>query len=133
MVIVTPTVYDGDNPATLAAIKELGPDRARGVALVDEAAPPSVLDSLKEGGIAGVRLLLSAAAAMHREATAKRIEAAIDQVRRGNGISTSRRRQTRLRPSRRNSRRRPCRSSSTISPGLPAGWSSRASTPWRRS
>ncbi|HEY1942817.1 MAG TPA: amidohydrolase family protein [Roseiarcus sp.] len=78
VVIVTPTVYDADNSATLAAIKELGPDRARGVALIDEAAPPSVLDSLKEGGIAGVRLLLSGSAAMHREATAKRIEAAID-------------------------------------------------------
>ena len=78
VVIVTPTIYGTDNSATLAAIEELGRDRARGVALIDEAAPPSVFDSLKKGGVAGARLLLSEAATLNREATAKRIEAAIN-------------------------------------------------------
>jgi predicted TIM-barrel fold metal-dependent hydrolase len=78
VVIVTPTVYGADNSATLAAIKQLGRDRARGVALVDETTSPTVLDSLMEAGIAGIRLLLSGAAAEHPEAAAKHMQAAID-------------------------------------------------------
>ncbi|MBV8661904.1 MAG: amidohydrolase family protein [Hyphomicrobiales bacterium] len=78
VVIVTPTIYNEDNSATLAAVKALGPDRARGIAMIDETAPASVLDALRDEGVAGFRLLMSDAATVHRDATAKRIAAAID-------------------------------------------------------
>jgi predicted TIM-barrel fold metal-dependent hydrolase len=72
VVIVTPTVYGTDNSATLAAIRQLGRDRARGVALVDEAASRDLLDSLMEGGVTGIRLFL-AGAVLHPQAAAKRL------------------------------------------------------------
>jgi predicted TIM-barrel fold metal-dependent hydrolase len=78
VVIVTPTVYGTDNSATLAAIKQLGRDRARGVALVDEAASRGVLDSLMEGGVTGIRLFLAGAAALHPQAAAKHLQTALD-------------------------------------------------------
>ena len=58
VIIVTPTIYDNDNSATLAALKQLGRDRARGVAAADETMPPKALDSLSEGGIVGMRVFL---------------------------------------------------------------------------
>ncbi len=78
VVIVTPTIYNEDNSATLAAVAALGLDRARGVAMIDETAPAGSLDALREGGVAGFRLLMSGAAALHRDATTKRIAAAIE-------------------------------------------------------
>jgi predicted TIM-barrel fold metal-dependent hydrolase len=58
VVIVTPTIYD-DNRATLDAIRYLGQDRARGIALINEGVPAARLDSMARSGIAGVRLLFS--------------------------------------------------------------------------
>ena len=73
VVIVTPELYGADNSATLAAIEQLGRARARGIAFVNRAMSPRILDSLKEGGIDGIRLFLAnpqgvfdpARAAMH--------------------------------------------------------------------
>jgi predicted TIM-barrel fold metal-dependent hydrolase len=56
VVIVTPDIYGTDNSATLAAIKELGQDRARGVAWIDETTSPELLDSMRAAGIAGIRV-----------------------------------------------------------------------------
>jgi predicted TIM-barrel fold metal-dependent hydrolase len=58
VVIVTPTAYGADNAATLDAIRFLGRDRACGVALVDGDTRPATLDRLRDGGIAGLRVLL---------------------------------------------------------------------------
>lgn len=60
-VIVTQTVYGNDNSVSLAAIEKLGRDRARGVALVDEATSSETLDSMMMGGITGIRLFLGGA------------------------------------------------------------------------
>jgi D-galactarolactone isomerase len=53
-VIVQPSAYGTDNTCTLEAMKKLG-DTARGVAIVDPAAPDSELDRLTKAGIRGVR------------------------------------------------------------------------------
>ena len=61
VVIVTPSVYGTDNRATLDAIRQLGQTRAHGIAVVDEDATPSDLDSLHAAGIRGIRLNLEQA------------------------------------------------------------------------
>ena len=58
VVIVTPDVYGTDNAATLAAIKALGHDRARGVGWVAQTAPPEDLDRMRAAGIVGIRVSL---------------------------------------------------------------------------
>ena len=76
VVIVTPTIYD-DNSATLAAIEQLGRNRARGVALVDPASPSSILDSLARGGIVGLRLLLANSVTAKPAVLASHLRAAV--------------------------------------------------------
>lgn len=56
VVIVAPTIYDTDNSATVDAVRQIGKDRARGVAIVDEEAPPASLHALAAAGIAGIRM-----------------------------------------------------------------------------
>jgi predicted TIM-barrel fold metal-dependent hydrolase len=80
-VIVTPTIYGSDNSATLAAIAQLGPHRARGVGLVDPGTSAATLDAMKEAGIVGVRLFLGAAGTSNIAAAAKRLQAKIDLAR----------------------------------------------------
>ena len=54
-VIVQPSAYGTDNTCTLEAMGKLGPDAARGVAIVDPAAPDAELERLTKAGIRGVR------------------------------------------------------------------------------
>lgn len=56
-VLVQPSVYGTDNRCLLAALAELGP-RARGVAVVDDTHPPSLLREMHEQGVRGARLNL---------------------------------------------------------------------------
>lgn len=79
VVIVTPEIYD-DNSATLAAIKQLGLERARGVALVAANTPSETLDSMRTGGIAGIRLFLVGAGAFNPAAAAKHLDDAIEMA-----------------------------------------------------
>jgi predicted TIM-barrel fold metal-dependent hydrolase len=58
VVIVTPTIYDTDNSATTDAVCQLGLQRACGIAIVDEDAPPDSFARLAAAGIAGVRVFL---------------------------------------------------------------------------
>jgi predicted TIM-barrel fold metal-dependent hydrolase len=58
VIIVTPDLYGTDNSATLAAIRTLGEDRARGVAWIDGNTPTEVLDSMTTQGIVGLRVSL---------------------------------------------------------------------------
>jgi predicted TIM-barrel fold metal-dependent hydrolase len=74
VVIVTPTIYGNDNSATIDAIRRLGKMRARGIALINESTPSEALDSMKEAGIAGIRLYLGGAGAFNRAAAAKRLQ-----------------------------------------------------------
>jgi D-galactarolactone isomerase len=54
-VIVQPSAYGTDNTCTLEAMAKLGHDAARGVAIVDLAAPDSEFERLTRLGIRGVR------------------------------------------------------------------------------
>lgn len=76
VVIVTPTIYDTDS-ATLAAIRQLGPDRAKGIVVADEDTPPGILNSMKEGGIVGIRVFLGGGA-FKAAAAAKRLQTKFD-------------------------------------------------------
>jgi predicted TIM-barrel fold metal-dependent hydrolase len=58
VVIVQPSVYGSDNAATLHAVHRLGQQRARAVAVIDDAATDSQLDAFHLAGVRGVRLNL---------------------------------------------------------------------------
>jgi predicted TIM-barrel fold metal-dependent hydrolase len=81
VVIVTPTIYGSDNSATLAAIAQLGPHRARGVGLVDETTSSATLDSMKEAGTVGIRLFFPSSETSNTAAAAKRLQAKINLAR----------------------------------------------------
>ncbi|HLG88751.1 MAG TPA: amidohydrolase family protein [Alphaproteobacteria bacterium] len=57
-VIVQPSVYGSDNSATLEGIRQLGMERARGVAVLDDRMGPADLDRLAQAGVRGVRVNL---------------------------------------------------------------------------
>lgn len=57
-VIVTPRNYDTDNSVTLDAIRQLGLNRARGVATLRPDATDAQLETLHAGGIRGIRFTL---------------------------------------------------------------------------
>ena len=78
VVIVTPDVYGTDNSATLAAIRRLGQDRARGVAWVAETTSSEVLDSMRAGGIAGIRVSLDQGGVFKAATAAKRLQIKFD-------------------------------------------------------
>jgi predicted TIM-barrel fold metal-dependent hydrolase len=81
VVIVTPSVYGTDNSATLDGIKQLGPQRARGVAVIDEKTSAADLDEMHKGGIRGIRINLETGGIFDPAAAAKRLDAAVQQVR----------------------------------------------------
>jgi predicted TIM-barrel fold metal-dependent hydrolase len=57
-VVVTPRNYDVDNAVTLDAIRQLGHDRARGIATVRPDVTDAQLEALHAGGIRGIRFTL---------------------------------------------------------------------------
>jgi predicted TIM-barrel fold metal-dependent hydrolase len=78
VVIVTPDIYGTDNSATLAAIKELGQNRARGVAWIAQTTPSEALDSMSAAGIAGIRVFLNASRGFDVPIAAKYLQAQFD-------------------------------------------------------
>jgi predicted TIM-barrel fold metal-dependent hydrolase len=80
VVIVQPSVYGTDNRATLDGIRELGPQRARGVAVIDGSATPAQLEELHQAGIRGVRVNLETAGVVDPAASGQKLKAAVDQV-----------------------------------------------------
>jgi predicted TIM-barrel fold metal-dependent hydrolase len=60
VVVIAPEVYDQDNNATVAAVKQLGLSRARGVAWLPQDRSDANLNALKAAGITGFRVLLDA-------------------------------------------------------------------------
>jgi predicted TIM-barrel fold metal-dependent hydrolase len=77
VVIVTPTIY-GDNRATLDAIRHLGQQRARGIALIDEGTSFATLNDMARSGIAGIRLLFFGGPHFKQEKAARHLRAFID-------------------------------------------------------
>lgn len=59
VVIVQPSVYGTDNAATLDGMRQIGPERARGVAVIDERLPAGALDRMARAGIRGIRVNLA--------------------------------------------------------------------------
>jgi len=58
VVIVHPSTYGTDNRCTLNALKILGPERARGVAVIDRTFTEAQLHSMHQVGVRGVRINL---------------------------------------------------------------------------
>lgn len=56
MVVVQGGCYGTDNSAMLAAVQSFGPDRACGIAVIDEATSLAHLRRLDEGGVRGIRI-----------------------------------------------------------------------------
>jgi predicted TIM-barrel fold metal-dependent hydrolase len=80
VVIVQPSVYGTDNRATLDGIRELGPQRARGVAVIDASTTPAQLEELHQAGIRGVRVNLETAGVVDPVASGKKLQDAVQQV-----------------------------------------------------
>jgi predicted TIM-barrel fold metal-dependent hydrolase len=81
VVIVTPSVYGTDNSATLDGIKQLGQERARGIAVIDEKTSSADLDAMHKGGIRGIRVNLEQGGVFDPAAAAKRFDAAVQKIR----------------------------------------------------
>jgi predicted TIM-barrel fold metal-dependent hydrolase len=80
VVIVTPSFYGSDNRATLAGMRELGSQRARGIAVIDEKTSDAALDDLQKAGIRGVRVNLETAGEFDPAVSARKLQMAVDRV-----------------------------------------------------
>lgn len=80
VVIVTPSVYATDNRATLAGMRELGPQRARGIAVIDDRTTTEALDEMQKAGIRGVRINLEQAGVFDPAAAGKRLQETVSRV-----------------------------------------------------
>ncbi|URV28025.1 amidohydrolase family protein [Burkholderia gladioli] len=58
VVIVTPRIYGADNDVTVDAIRQIGIDNARGIAVLHPDVTDAELDALNKGGIRGIRFTL---------------------------------------------------------------------------
>ncbi|RDV00610.1 hypothetical protein DWV00_02240 [Trinickia dinghuensis] len=81
IVLVQPSVYGTDNAAMLAGLRELGPDRARGVAVIDpKAATIGDLRAMHDQGVRGIRLNLAANLDRDHSAALEQLRHAADVV-----------------------------------------------------
>ena len=80
VVIVTPSVYATDNAATLDGIKQLGQERARGIAVIGPNTTPGELDLMQAGGVRGVRINLEQAGVFDPAVSAKRLADTVAQI-----------------------------------------------------
>jgi predicted TIM-barrel fold metal-dependent hydrolase len=78
VVIVTPSFYGTDNSCSLDAMKQLGRERARVVAVVDDKTPSSALGDMARQGVAGIRVNLATTGESDPAAAAKKLQAGID-------------------------------------------------------
>jgi predicted TIM-barrel fold metal-dependent hydrolase len=79
VVLIQPSFYGLDNSALLDAMKQLGPNRARGVVVVGDAASGADLDAMAKVGVRGVRINLETAGEFDPAVAAKKLETAISQ------------------------------------------------------
>src|SRR5260370_250951 len=83
VVIVTPSVYGTNNPATLFGMKARGAT-ARGVAVIDEKTPDSEFDAMGQAGIRGIRLNLATGGVSDPAVGRPRFQAAVERVKNRN-------------------------------------------------
>jgi predicted TIM-barrel fold metal-dependent hydrolase len=79
VVIVHPSPYGTDNAVTLDALRVLG-DRARGVAVIDEAAPKATLEEMHAAGVRGVRVNLESYGESNPKIAGEKLQQAASQV-----------------------------------------------------
>jgi predicted TIM-barrel fold metal-dependent hydrolase len=58
VVLIQPSVYGSDNSAMLDALRHLGPERARAVAVIDESTLEAALEAMRSSGVRGIRINL---------------------------------------------------------------------------
>lgn len=80
VVIVQPSVYGTDNACTLDAIRQLGPS-ARGVAVIDDKTPESILDEMSRAGVRGIRLNLETGGLTDPVVARQRFQRAVERIR----------------------------------------------------
>jgi len=80
VVIVQPSVYGADNSCTLAGIRRLGIDRARGVAVIDSKTTDTELQEMHAAGIRGVRVNLETAGEADPARSRRNLAAAVKRV-----------------------------------------------------
>jgi predicted TIM-barrel fold metal-dependent hydrolase len=80
VVIVQPSVYGTDNRATLDALRRLGPRRARGVAVIDEATSDAELRDLAAAGVCCVHVNLEIDAERDRRRAQDALRRVVDRV-----------------------------------------------------
>ena len=81
VVIVTPSVYGTDNAATLDGMRQLGPKRARGVAVIGPATTKAQIDAMDKAGIRGIRVNLESNGVTDPAAAAANLDAAMALIR----------------------------------------------------
>jgi len=80
VVVVQPSVYGSDNAATLAGIRALGPQRARGVAVIEAGTTDAALQNLHAAGVRGVRVNLELAGEADPKRAAQQLQEAAARV-----------------------------------------------------
>jgi predicted TIM-barrel fold metal-dependent hydrolase len=85
VVIIQPSVYGTDNSAQLDAIRQLGPQRARGVVIIDEKTTDAQLDEMDKAGVRGVHVNLAVGGAVDPATSARRLQDAVQRVAGRNG------------------------------------------------
>lgn len=80
VVIVQPSIYGTDNRATLDGMRQLGPQRARGVAVIDEGTSAAQLDEMHGAGVRGVRVNLETAGVVDPVASGRKLQDTVRQV-----------------------------------------------------
>ena len=90
VVLNQPSVYGTDNRALLDGIRQLGPQRARGVVIVDEKTTGAELDEMDKAGVRGIHVNLAIGGAVDPATSARRLQDAAQQVggRRGWHVQT---------------------------------------------
>lgn len=80
VVIVQPSVYGSDNSATLAGIRDIGLDRARGVAVIEDSTSRAELERLAAGGVRGIRVNFELSGEHDHRRAARHLESMADKV-----------------------------------------------------
>ena len=80
VVVVSASVYGVDNSAAAHTIRTVGPDRARGVAMIDETTSDADVDALHAQGFRGVRVLVGLTADTDLAPVRKRFDLAVRRL-----------------------------------------------------
>jgi predicted TIM-barrel fold metal-dependent hydrolase len=80
VVIVQPSVYGADNSCTLDGMRRLGPERARGVAVIDSKTTAAALKDMHAAGIRGVRVNLETGGETDPNVSRRNLAAAVKRV-----------------------------------------------------